>query len=356
MASPLESQIFGSQLSWSILATFCRSLGTLLHSGVNILKAVQVAGGQSRHSVLQKVSLSIVDDLRKGQDIATSLRAHPGRFPELMIDLVSVAEETGSLPEVLASLADHYENLLRLRRSFIGAIAWPLFQLVAAVLIVAGLIFIMGLIASGKGGEPMDVLGLGFTGASGALMWLFLCFGSALSLFIVYQLLSRGLRGRAAMHAVVLRIPVLGYCLRSFAMARFSWAFALTQQAGMPISPSLEASLKATANGSFAAAAPQVIGMVQGGEDLSEALAASHLFPVEYLELVRVGEATGTVPETLERLSPQLEEQARRSLAALTGTLAWMIWALVAMMIVFIVFRIFMIAYIGPINDLLKQM
>ena len=139
-------------------------------------------------------------------------------------------------------------------------------------------------------------------------------------------------------------------------MARFSWAFALTQQAGMPIGPSLDASLKATANGSFAAAAPQVIGMVQGGEDLSEALAATNLFPVEYLELVRVGEATGTVPETLERLSPQLEEQARRSLAALTGTLAWMIWALVAIMIVFIVFRIFMIAYIGPINDLLKQM
>ena len=356
MASSIRSQVFGSQLPWGILATFCRSLGTLLHSGVNILKAVQVAGGQSRHGVLQQVSKSIVDDLRKGQDIAASMRAHPGRFPELMIDLVSVAEETGSLPEVLASLADHYENLIRLRRTFVGAIAWPLFQLVAAVFIVAGLIFIMGMIASGKGNEPLDILGLGLTGASGSLMWLFLNFGSAFALFVAYQLLTRGLRGRATIHAILLRIPVIGYCLRSFAMARFSWAFALTQQAGMPIGPSLDASLKATANGSFAAAAPQVIGMVQGGEDLSEALAAPNLFPVEYLELVRVGEATGTVPETLERLSPQLEEQARRSLAALTGTLAWMIWALVAIMIVFIVFRIFMIAYIGPINDLLKQM
>ncbi len=51
------------------------------------------------------------------------------------------------------------------------------------------------------------------------------------------------------------------------------------------------------------------------------------LFPLEYLELVRVGEATGTVPETLERLRPQLEEQARRSLSALTATLAWIIWS-----------------------------
>ena len=104
MASSFGSQLFGSQLSWSILATFCRSLGTLLHSGVNILKAVQVAGGQSRHSTLQQISKTIVDDLRKGQDIAASMRAHPGRFPELMIDLVSVAEETGSLPEVFAAI------------------------------------------------------------------------------------------------------------------------------------------------------------------------------------------------------------------------------------------------------------
>lgn len=351
MASP-----FGSQLSWDILATFCRSLGTMLHSGVNILKAFQVAGGQSRHPVLRHVSKTIVDDLRKGQCVAIAMREHHGRFPELMIDLISVAEQTGSLPEVLAALADHYDNLLRLRRSFLGAIAWPVFQLVAAVFLVAGLIFILGMIDSGKGNKPMDVLGLGLTGTSGALMWLFLCFGSAIGLFLVYQVLSRGLRGRATIHSAMLHVPVLGGCLRSFAMARFSWAFALTQQAGMPISPSLEASLKATSNGSFASATPQVIGMVQGGEDLSEALAATKLFPVEYLELVRVGEATGTVPETLERLSPQLEEQARRSLSVLTSTLAWVIWAMVAVLIVFIVFRIFMIAYIGPINDLLKQM
>jgi len=284
------------------------------------------------------------------------MRAHPGRFPELMIDLIEVAEQTGSLPEVLAALADHYDNLLRLRRSFLGAIAWPIFQLVAAVLLVAGLIFVLGLIDSGKGNEPMDVLGLGLTGGSGALMWLFLCFGSAAGLFLVYQVLSRGLRGRATIHAALLHVPVLGGCLRSFALARFSWAFALTQQAGMPISPSLEASLKATANGSFASSAPQVMAMVQEGEDLSEALASTNLYPQDYLELVRVGEATGTVPETLQRLSPQLEEQARRSLSTLTSVLAWVIWALVAVLIVFIIFRIFMIAYIGPINDLLKQM
>ena len=53
----------------------------------------------------------------------------------------------------------------------------------------------------------------------------------------------------------------------------------------------------------------------------------SRLFPDEYLSLVQVAETSGTVPETLERLSPQFADQARRSLSALAVTLAWLVWA-----------------------------
>ena len=90
------------------------------------------------------------------------------------------------------------------------------------------------------------------------------------------------------------------------AMARFSWAFALTQQAGMSLNPSLESSLKATGNGSFVAVTPMVTAMITGGEDLSDTLAETKLFPREYLELVRVGEATGTVPGDIATTKPAI--------------------------------------------------
>jgi type IV pilus assembly protein PilC len=79
-------------------------------------------------------------------------------------------------------------------------------------------------------------------------------------------------------------------------------------------------------------------------------LQETHLFPQEDLELVRVGEATGTVPETLERLSPQLEDQARRSLSAMTTILAWVIWGMVATVIIFFIFRIAMM-YVNLLNE-----
>ena len=137
--------------------------------------------------------------------------------------------------------------------------------------------------------------------------------------------------------------------MQSFAIARFSWAFALTQQTGMPIARSLESSFRATSNGAYVGASPQVCELVLNGEELGAALDDSGLFPDEFLSIVNVAETSGTVPEALARLSPQFEEQARRSLAALAVTVGWLVWVAVAMLIIYIIFSFF-IQYVGLIN------
>lgn len=347
--------MFAPRMSWTSLATVCRSLATMLHSGVSLLKALQVVERQQRDGRARDVLRQISDDIRRGIDLASALREHGGYFPELVIDMVNVAEHTGALPEVLFGLADHYENLVRLRNTFLGAIAWPILQLVAAIFIVAGLIWILGILPTAGPGQPsFDPLGFGLRGTSGALTWLGYCFGTAATGFIVYKLLVTGLKQGRAVHGLLLKLPVIGYCLQSFAVARFSWAYALTQQAGMDVQPSIEASLKATNNSAFAAAAPQVIAALMAGEDFTDAISSIDLFPRQFLEMVRVGENSGTVPEALQRMSPQFEEQARRSLAMLTMALGGLIWAMVAAMIIFLIFRLAGF-YVGMLNDAASQ-
>jgi type IV pilus assembly protein PilC len=342
--------VFASRLSLTSCATLCRSLGTMLHSGVSLLNALKVIEKQQRSATAQAAVRQIAQDVRKGTDLATAFREHGRYFPELLVDMIAVAEQTGKLPEVLTGLADHYENLVRLRRTFLGAIAWPVIQLLAAIFIVAGLILVLGWIAqSQQGQERFDPLGFGLHGESGALIWLGYCFGTIGAVFLIYQFLVHGFRQAKAVHTLLLSVPVVGHCMRSFAVARFSWAYALTQQAGMDIQPSLEASLKATNNGAFAAATPQVVAAVMAGEEFTDAIESTGLFPRQFLEMVRVGESSGTVPETLEHLSPQFEEQARRALTGLTIALGWVIWSLVAAMIIFLIFRVFGF-YIDMIN------
>jgi type IV pilus assembly protein PilC len=165
-----------------------------------------------------------------------------------------------------------------------------------------------------------------------------------------YFVLSNVFRQQRFLDGLLMMIPVVGGCMRSFAIARFAWAFSLTQETGMPIARSLESSFKATGNGAFAGASRDVQERVLAGDELSIALAATRLFPEEFLQLVEVAETSGTLPETLKRLSPQFEDQARRSLMLLAATVGWLVWVVVAIFIIFIIFSI-VLSYIGMINN-----
>ena len=343
-----------ASLPLKTLAHACRSLSTLLESGGEGRQSFKLASTQVSDARCRAAFAEINVQISAGHEISAAMRQQEGTFPELMIDMIEMSEGTGSLPEVLTHLAEHYENNLRLRREFVSSIIWPMFQLVAAVLIIALLILIFGLVGDGgPGGINMKQLTFGLSGVSGAIIWLTCTFGSALLLWAGYQISIRAFAAKRVLDPLWLRVPVLGTCLRSFAIARFSWAYYLTQQSGMPVDRSLTASLKATNNGAFQNATPLICAGIREGEDLSVVLAESQLFPEDYLHMVSVGETSGTVPEMLHRLSPQFEDQARRSLKAMTAVVSWLVWGAVATFIVYFIFRFF-VMYVGILNDAAK--
>lgn len=343
--------MFRSRIPLKTLAVLCKSLATMLHSGVALLKTLEIASRKTGNARCRQKLADVRLEVQQGTDIAQALHDQHGYFPELMTDMVAVGEQAGALPEVLDGLAAHYENIVRLRRMLIGLITFPALQLVAAILVVALVIFILGIVgaSAAPGQKPNDILGLGLMGTSGALIWLALTFGSLFAVIAGYYVIATVFRQQRFLDGLLMKIPVLGNCMRSFAIARFSWALALTQNTGMPIARSLELSFRATGNGAFVGASPGVCDSVLNGSELSEALDEARLFPEEYLSLVQVAEASGTVPETLQRLSPQFEDQARRSLSALAVMLGWLVWSIVAVFIIFIIFS-FVMKYVGMIN------
>jgi type IV pilus assembly protein PilC len=344
--------MFGSRLSLKQLAIVCRSLGTTLHAGVPIVKAVNLAAGKASQPALRAAMDDVSARIREGYPLSDSMAAQGNLFPDLTIDMVRVAEHTGMLPEVFRSLAEHYENNLRLKKDFYGQIAWPIIQFVAAILIIALLIMILGIVGSGP--DRLDPLGFGLFGSRGALVWLSGWAMVFAALFVVWKLAASSKAASTTIYSVLMRLPVIGGCLEAFAIARFSWAFYLTQEAGMGIDKSLEASLRATSNGAFIAATPTIVREVENGESLTDALATSGLFSADFLQMVHVGETTGTVPETLNRLSPQFEDQARRSLRALATAAGWAVWCVVAVFIIFLIFRI-VFWYTGMIDQAVRD-
>jgi len=239
-------------------------------------------------------------------------------------------------------------------REFRSQIAWPVIQLVAAIGIVGLLIFILGILPPLEDGKPFDVLGLGLYGISGAVTWFLGWLAAAGFGFFAWKFVAWNTAGQMLLHPFLLHVPEIGKCMQSFAISRFSWCFALSQQAGMSIRPSLECSLKATANGAFIAAEPMIWQEMKDGETLTDALTSSQLFPIDYLQVVATAEETGTVPEQLDRLSHLFDDEARRAMNRLTAFLSGAIWLSVTILIVFFIFRIAML-YVGTINDAVKM-
>lgn len=326
----------------------------MLHAAIPIQKAFDLAADKTGDQRCRDAMQHIAIEVRKGQDVTSAMEDLPGVFPDLMLEMVAVAEQTGTLPEILRGLAEHYENLVRLRKNFISSLIWPLFQFVAAVLVIALLIYILGILGDRPGSQKIDVLGFGLFGAKGAILWLAMVTGTVLSLVVAYLVTVRSLSGRKALDRFLLNFPVVGNCLRSFAIARFAWAFYLTEQTGMPIDKSLKSSLRATNNGAFIDATAGICEMVQEGSTLTAALSDSRLFPADFLSMVDVAETSGTVPEALHRLSPQFEEQAQRSQQRLAAALGWTIWASVAAFIIFLIFRIALF-YVGMRNGAVQE-
>lgn len=343
------------QISWPALAAFSRSMSQMLEAGVDVRKALKTSCRQSADSRLAPTIEDVSRKIASGDSLSDALNRHSDRFPPLFRDLVNVGEQTGATPEVFASLARYYDSRLKQMREFRSAIAWPMFQLVAAILIVGLLIFILGLLPSTAGSEPLDILGLGLVGTSGAIIWLVMCFGSAAGLFIGWKLATRNIAGQIFLHPLMMRIPGIGGCMRAFAISRFSWCFALTQQAGMSIRPSLTCSLKATANGAFIMADPIIWEELNQGESFADALSAADLFPVQFLQFVETAEHTGTIPEQLNRMSHHFEEDANRALQRLGAIFSQVIWFFVAAMIIYFIFRIVFLVYLGPLNAAIRD-
>ena len=124
-------------------------------------------------------------------------------------------------------------------------------------------------------------------------------------------------------------------------------------QASISILEGIPQALKATANGAFTARGPGIVGRLRDGATLRDALDGSRLFPHEYLEMLNVGEESGSLDTTLDRLANTYFERAEWALKALTTLLGWLVWLAVAVFMITFIIILFMRFYLGPIQNIM---
>lgn len=336
-----------ARISTRSLAQLCRRMSTALRAGIdvrNVWQQESQRGSAQQRSKAQQISRQVSD----GATVAEAMRACDGFFPPLACDMIDVGEQSGHLDAVLLQLAEYYEHVGELRQSFLHRIAWPVVQLVMAVLIIAFLILTLGII-----GSQTDVLGLGLSTSMSLVVYFLGIFGSAAAVALVVVAVQRGWFGGMPLR-LAMSVPVLGRAIQNLALSRFSMALGMAMETGMDVDRAFQMALSCTQNPYFTRHGDRFRQQIQSGEELHTTLRSSGAFPDEYLEQFESGELSGQLPEVMTRLSLEYRDRAQLSLKVVVTTISVAIWMGVAGLLIFVILRLFITLYLGPIHDALE--
>src|SRR5262249_27499292 len=149
-----KPMLLSKRISLRTLVEFCHLLRHNLDAGLSLVRIFQQQSERGRAEV-RPMAGRILSVIKRGHSLESALEEEKDVLPPLFISLAAVGERTGTLPEVLAALQHYYETQLRLRRELVSRSMLPLMQLFAAILIIALLIWILGLIADSKSTKPL---------------------------------------------------------------------------------------------------------------------------------------------------------------------------------------------------------
>src|SRR5262249_1283473 len=193
-------------------------------------------------------------------------------------------------------------------------------------------------------------LGLGLVGVRGAEIVLGVFFGGVALLFGGFFLLKRLLRRRAIVEKTILRLPILGPCVRAIALTRFCVALHLMLQRSLSVRKTLRLALVATDNLAFTAAQGAVESALVRGETITSSLSACHVFPAHFLGTIAVAEESGRLPEVLRNQAEEYDEEARRRLTFVNKIFSYVIWFGIGSFLAFAIFRVFKSVYVDVLE------
>jgi type IV pilus assembly protein PilC len=325
------------------LANFLRQFATLMESGIPVLRGLETMRRNARSFTLRHAVTRIRRRIEEGEHLHEAVEHEGKTFPALVIRMIDIGETSGTLDDVLASLADYYEWQLRLRRRVIASFILPGIQFVVAIAVVTLVIYLTTMFSGGTGaGEK-------------ARLFLFSWVLIVVVVFGLYFFMTRIIATKKFFDYVILNLPIFGMIARRLCIARLSFAMNLMIRAAIPFPEMLVKAAEATGNQAFVSRFSRAAEGIESGTALTEVLRGTRLLDRHFLEVVEVGEESGKLDDALARLAIQRGEDAQRAVQYLATALAWLVYIMVACIIIYYIFKIFLTLYLGTYQQLLQD-
>lgn len=299
------------RVSRAQLCELTRQLATLTGAGIALVDALATLERQLVEPALRNLLVGVRGALAEGLGLARSLARQGGVFSALYCALVEAGERSGRLAQVLERLADHLEQVQRQQHKARTALIYPCVLMGVSLAVVVGLMsFVVPRLTEqfAHSGQSLPLITRLLIGASEALLlagpWLL---GAAVLGAAGVARLLRQPHWCLRRDDLLLRLPRVGALLRVLESARLSRSLAILVGSGVPLLEALQVATATLENRRIRLALERVQVDVQGGVSLHRALDASGQFPPMLLNMVASGEASGTLPDMLERVADNQE-------------------------------------------------
>jgi type II secretory pathway component PulF len=337
------------RVSGKDITAFTREMGALLAAAIPIPQALDGLGEEEENLALRAIVLKIADSVRKGAALSAALEEQPKLFSKLYVSMVRVGEEAGVLPKVMADLADLLEHEDELRGEVVAAVAYPVFVLCFGFVTVAVLLTVVmpklfSMLTEMATSLPLPTVILLRVSAFVHAYWIPILVAAAGA--------GAGLRwflktpqGAEKWDAMKLRLPVLGGVYRAAALSRFARTLGTLAKSGVSLLPALKIVENTIGNLVLGKLIAQVAEETRGGDSLAAPLRKLGMFPKTVVQMIAVGEESGTLPEMLLKVA-DIEERHMRArtktlISMLAPALILVVGALVGFMVIALLLPIF---------------
>ena len=311
-------------LSNDEVAAFCSQMGMILTSGISSIEGIHLmleeSGDPEEQALLGKVN----DKLVETGNFYEALECTKA-YPDYMLQMVQIGEDTGKLDEVMKALATHYERESAIARSIRSAITYPLVMIVMMILVILVLITKVMPVFQ----QVFRQLGSEMTGFSKAVLDLgnlisrYSVVLAVLLVLIVALILyfSKTKSGRRQFSGFLTHFGATRSYIERIASCRFASGMALTLSSGMNPDQCIEYAERLTDNAALSAKLSDCRKRMDEGGELSASLSESGIFSGIYARMASIGSRTGVIDEVMQEIADKYQEEIDRRLTGIIAAL-----------------------------------
>ena len=335
--NPLEG-LMKKKVTTLDITIFTRQLATMMKAGVPLVQSFEIVAEGLDNPSMREVVLGIKSEVEGGNTFAGALKKYPQYFDKLFCSLVESGEQSGALETMLDRVAIYKEKSELLKQKIKKAMKYPITVIIVALIVTIILMVkvvpvFQGLFGSFGAELPAFTQMVVNMSNWTQKYWFVLLLGIGVAITAFMETKKRSQKFRDALDRMALKLPIFGDLVYKSIIARFSRTLSTTFAAGVPLIDALESTAGATNNVVFETAVLKIKEDVATGQQLQFAMRMTNLFPSMAVQMVAIGEESGSLDAMLDKVATHFENEVDNAVDGLTSMMEPLIMAILGVLV-----------------------